>query len=62
MCGAERAVLQRRVPAGHPGLQGAGSTDDPLHELRPQNETILQSHRQRHGHAGGTEYVSVCVV
>ena len=58
---AERAVLQCRVPAGHPWLQGTGSTDDPLHELRPQDETILQGHRQRHGHAGGTEYVSVYV-
>lgn len=54
---AEGEVLRDRVPAGHPRLQRAGWTHDPLYELRPQEETLLQGHRQGHRHAWRKEYV-----
>lgn len=57
LCWAEGEVLWNRVPAGHSRLQRAGWTDDPLHELWPQEETLLQGHRQGHRHAWGKEYV-----
>lgn len=52
---AEGKVLHSTVSVGNPWLRGAGQTHDPLYDLRPSPETVLQGHCQGHCHGGETE-------
>lgn len=48
---AEGEVLWNGVPTRHARLQRTGWIDDPLHELRPQEKTLLPGDRPWHRHA-----------